>query len=95
MLLKDNSSSVGLRNQSLLVQLQAEAMDATALAYSSSLLLIYAVLLYPLLISLSPSPKGDIPLAEHTKKAVITAFFVSLLPLSIFLGTTTDTVISS
>nr|WNH38591.1 NADH dehydrogenase subunit 5 [Phycis chesteri] len=70
-------------------------MDATALAYSSSLLLIYAVLLYPLLISLNPSPKGDIPLAELTKKAVMTAFFVSLLPLSMFLGTTTDTVISS
>nr|WNH24314.1 NADH dehydrogenase subunit 5 [Urophycis chuss] len=70
-------------------------MDATTIAYSSSLLLIYAVLLYPLLISLNPSPKNDIPLADHTKKAVMTAFFLSLLPLSIFLGTTTDTVVSS
>uniref|UniRef100_UPI0030FEE324 NADH dehydrogenase subunit 5 n=1 Tax=Urophycis brasiliensis TaxID=1154667 RepID=UPI0030FEE324 len=70
-------------------------MDATTIAYSSSLLLIYAVLLYPLLISLNPSPKDHIPLADHTKKAVMTAFFLSLLPLSIFLGTTMDTVVSS
>nr|WNH37202.1 NADH dehydrogenase subunit 5 [Urophycis regia] len=70
-------------------------MDVTTIAYSSSLLLIYAVLLYPLLMSLNPSPKSDFPLADHAKKAVMMAFFLSLLPLSIFLGTTTETVISS
>lgn len=83
--LKDNSSSVGLRNQKLLVQIQAETMNSATLIISSSLLLVLAILVYPLLTTLNPQPQKPDWASTHVKTAVSTSFFVSLLPLMIFL----------
>nr|WJJ44426.1 NADH dehydrogenase subunit 5 [Rhinichthys cataractae]WJJ44439.1 NADH dehydrogenase subunit 5 [Rhinichthys cataractae] len=60
-------------------------MTPTALAMSSSLLLILTILVLPLLMTLSPSPRKPDWAATHVKTAVSTAFFISLLPLVIFL----------
>nr|UXB59573.1 NADH dehydrogenase subunit 5 [Richardsonius balteatus hydrophlox] len=60
-------------------------MTPTALVMSSSLLLVLTVLVFPLLTTLSPYPKESEWAATHVKTAVSTAFFISLLPLMIFL----------
>nr|UXB56609.1 NADH dehydrogenase subunit 5 [Rhinichthys cataractae] len=60
-------------------------MTPTALAMSSSLLLILTTLVLPLLTTLSPNPRKPEWAATHVKTAVSTAFFISLLPLVIFL----------
>nr|UXB57493.1 NADH dehydrogenase subunit 5 [Richardsonius egregius] len=60
-------------------------MTPTALVMSSSLLLVLTVLVFPLLTTLSPYPKKSEWAATHVKTAVSTAFFISLLPLMIFL----------
>lgn len=92
MLSKDNSSSVGLRNQKLLVQIQVEAK--MTLIVHTSLLVIFFILIYPLFTTLSPDrTKYDIP--TLTKTAVSSAFFVSLLPLIVFLNLKTEGVITN
>lgn len=95
MLLKDNSSSVGLRNQKLLVQLQVETMYPTTLIYTSSLLLIFLVLIYPLLVTLTAIPLKPNWATNHAKTAVKIAFLVSLAPLFLFLSSGIETVTSS
>nr|AUW54704.1 NADH dehydrogenase subunit 5 [Rhinichthys atratulus] len=60
-------------------------MTPTALAMSSSFLLLLTVLIFPLLMTLSPNPQKLGWAATHVKTAVSTAFFISLLPLMIFL----------
>nr|UXB56713.1 NADH dehydrogenase subunit 5 [Richardsonius balteatus] len=60
-------------------------MTPTALVMSSSLLLVLTVLVFPLLTTLSPYPKESEWAATHVKTAVSTAFFISLLPLMVFL----------
>nr|WNH20734.1 NADH dehydrogenase subunit 5 [Priolepis farcimen] len=51
----------------------------------TSFLTIFGVLFYPLLLSLSPSPKNKNWVATHIKSAVKLAFFISLLPLLVYL----------
>nr|YP_010250566.1 NADH dehydrogenase subunit 5 [Belligobio pengxianensis]QTV76222.1 NADH dehydrogenase subunit 5 [Belligobio pengxianensis] len=60
-------------------------MNSTTLIMSSSLILILTILMLPLLTTLGPKPKNPEWANVHVKTAVSTAFFVSLLPLMIFL----------
>nr|AGH88775.1 NADH dehydrogenase subunit 5 [Carassius auratus auratus] len=60
----------------------------------SSLLLIFFILVYPLLTTLSPNQQGS-NMAGMTKVAVSSAFFISLLPLMIFLNLKTEGVITN
>nr|ANS53942.1 NADH dehydrogenase subunit 5 [Luciobarbus rifensis] len=60
----------------------------------SSLLLIFFILVYPLLMSLNPNQQ-EFNMAETTKTAVSSAFFVSLLPLMIFLNLKTEGIITN
>nr|YP_010352281.1 NADH dehydrogenase subunit 5 [Neolissochilus hendersoni]YP_010373757.1 NADH dehydrogenase subunit 5 [Neolissochilus soroides]UOL50388.1 NADH dehydrogenase subunit 5 [Neolissochilus hendersoni]UPI55245.1 NADH dehydrogenase subunit 5 [Neolissochilus soroides] len=60
----------------------------------SSLLLIFFILMYPLLTTLNPNQQES-KLAEMTKTAVSSAFFISLLPLMIFLDLKTEGIITN
>nr|ATI25141.1 NADH dehydrogenase subunit 5 [Pseudogastromyzon fangi]QKY75795.1 NADH dehydrogenase subunit 5 [Pseudogastromyzon fangi] len=70
-------------------------MHPTSLILSSSLLLVIATLIYPVLTSLSPAPQGPKWATSHVKTAVSSAFFISLLPLMIFLDQGTETIITN
>nr|AKM98892.1 NADH dehydrogenase subunit 5 [Squaliobarbus curriculus] len=60
-------------------------MNSTALIMSSSLILVLTILMFPLLTTLNPKPQKPEWASTHVKTAVSTAFFISLLPLMIFL----------
>nr|YP_010501374.1 NADH dehydrogenase subunit 5 [Gila coerulea]UXB56583.1 NADH dehydrogenase subunit 5 [Gila coerulea]UXB56934.1 NADH dehydrogenase subunit 5 [Gila coerulea]UXB56947.1 NADH dehydrogenase subunit 5 [Gila coerulea] len=60
-------------------------MNLVALIMSSSLILVLTVLMFPLLMTLNPKPQKPQWAGTHVKTAVSTAFFISLLPLMIFL----------
>nr|YP_004123502.1 NADH dehydrogenase subunit 5 [Gobiobotia macrocephala]ACN29561.1 NADH dehydrogenase subunit 5 [Gobiobotia macrocephala] len=60
-------------------------MNSTTLIMSSSLILVITIIIIPLLMTLSPEPKSPDWANKSVKTAVSTAFFVSLLPLMIFL----------
>nr|YP_009144943.1 NADH dehydrogenase subunit 5 [Gnathopogon taeniellus]AKJ83392.1 NADH dehydrogenase subunit 5 [Gnathopogon taeniellus] len=60
-------------------------MNSTTLIMSSSLVLVITILIYPLLTTLTPKPQNPEWASTHVKNAVSTAFFISLLPLMIFL----------
>nr|YP_003345070.1 NADH dehydrogenase subunit 5 [Coloconger cadenati]BAI53441.1 NADH dehydrogenase subunit 5 [Coloconger cadenati] len=60
-------------------------MYSTTLMFNSSLFIILALLIYPIITALSPTPLKKDWAATHVKTAVQMAFFVSLLPLFIFL----------
>nr|BBH37003.1 NADH dehydrogenase subunit 5 [Parioglossus raoi] len=70
-------------------------MHPTPLMMTTSLLIIFGLLFYPLLTTLSPKPTGDSWALSHVKTAVKLAFFVSLLPLFLFLSEGTETVITN
>nr|AIR93832.1 NADH dehydrogenase subunit 5 [Sarcocheilichthys nigripinnis] len=59
-------------------------MNST-LIMSSSLILVVTVLMLPLLTTLNPKPQNPNWANTHVKTAISTAFFISLLPLTIFL----------
>nr|YP_010693915.1 NADH dehydrogenase subunit 5 [Hongshuia microstomata]WCD66608.1 NADH dehydrogenase subunit 5 [Hongshuia microstomata] len=65
-----------------------------ALIMHSSLLLIFFILLYPLFTTLNPNQQES-KMAEMTKTAVSSAFFISLLPLMIFLNLKTEGIITN
>nr|YP_009232610.1 NADH dehydrogenase subunit 5 [Squalidus multimaculatus]AMA76433.1 NADH dehydrogenase subunit 5 [Squalidus multimaculatus] len=60
-------------------------MNSTTLIMSSSLILVLTILMLPLLTTLNPKPQDPEWANTQVKTAVSTAFFVSLLPLVIFL----------
>nr|YP_010335494.1 NADH dehydrogenase subunit 5 [Conger erebennus]AKH60655.1 NADH dehydrogenase subunit 5 [Conger japonicus]UNH92412.1 NADH dehydrogenase subunit 5 [Conger erebennus] len=60
-------------------------MHLTTLVLNSSLLMILAMLTYPILMSLSPTPLKKDWARTQVKTAVQMAFFTSLIPLCIFL----------
>nr|YP_009310966.1 NADH dehydrogenase subunit 5 [Catlocarpio siamensis]ADP24369.1 NADH dehydrogenase subunit 5 [Catlocarpio siamensis]BAV69531.1 NADH dehydrogenase subunit 5 [Catlocarpio siamensis] len=64
------------------------------LTMHSLLLLILFILMYPLLTTLNPNQKES-KLAETTKTAVGSAFFISLLPLMIFLDLKMEGIITN
>nr|WNH22385.1 NADH dehydrogenase subunit 5 [Enchelyopus cimbrius] len=70
-------------------------MHPTTLMYTSSLLLMFLVLLYPLLVTLVVLPLKSDWAATHVKTAVKTAFLISLAPLSLFLSSGMEAVTSS
>nr|QGT34222.1 NADH dehydrogenase subunit 5 [Cophecheilus bamen] len=65
-----------------------------ALIMHSSLLLIFFILLHPLFMTLNPNQQ-NFKMAEMTKTAVSSAFFISLLPLMIFLNLKTEGIITN
>nr|UDN38906.1 NADH dehydrogenase subunit 5 [Pseudogastromyzon cheni] len=70
-------------------------MHPTPLILSSSLMLVIVILIYPLLTSLNPNPQNPKWATSHVKTAVSSAFFVSLLPLMMFLDQGTETIITN
>lgn len=70
-------------------------MHASPFIFTSSILLIITLLIYPLLTSLSPKPLPQDWALTQVKTAVKLAFFVSLLPLSLFLATGIQTVVTT
>nr|WBR66289.1 NADH dehydrogenase subunit 5 [Biwia yodoensis] len=60
-------------------------MNPTTLILSSSLILVITILIVPLLTTLNPEPRKMDWANTHVKTAVSTAFFISLLPLMVFL----------
>nr|BBC54726.1 NADH dehydrogenase subunit-5 [Squalidus japonicus] len=70
-------------------------MNSTTLIMSSSLILVLATLMFPLLTTLSPKPQDPKWASTHVKTAVSTAFFISLLPLMIFLDQGMESVTTS
>nr|YP_010956741.1 NADH dehydrogenase subunit 5 [Ctenogobius saepepallens]WMY89847.1 NADH dehydrogenase subunit 5 [Ctenogobius saepepallens] len=70
-------------------------MHSTPLMMTSSLLIIFALLSYPLLTTFSPAPKSSDWAGSQVKTAVKLAFFVSLLPLFVFLTEGAETIITT
>nr|WNX94215.1 NADH dehydrogenase subunit 5 [Lepomis megalotis] len=70
-------------------------MHTTPLMMTSSLIIIFLLLLYPVLTSLSTQPQHASWALSHVKTAVKLAFFTSLLPLSLFLNEGAETIITS
>nr|AMD12176.1 NADH dehydrogenase subunit 5 [Triplophysa chondrostoma] len=70
-------------------------MHPTTLILSSSLILVITILIYPLLTTLSPSLKNSEWATTHVKTAVSTSFFVSLLPLILFLDQGAETIVTN
>nr|WNH18068.1 NADH dehydrogenase subunit 5 [Parupeneus insularis] len=67
----------------------------TTLVMSTSLLIIFSLLLYPVLTTLSPANPAPDWALTHVKTAVKWAFIVSLLPLFLFLGEGAETIITN
>nr|NP_818901.1 NADH dehydrogenase subunit 5 [Chalceus macrolepidotus]BAC67478.1 NADH dehydrogenase subunit 5 [Chalceus macrolepidotus] len=70
-------------------------MYTTSLILSSSLILMLSILLYPLLMTLNPRPQNPEWAVTHVKTAVSTAFFISLIPLMIFLDQGTESIVTN
>nr|QVD46300.1 NADH dehydrogenase subunit 5 [Taenioides sp. A-2018] len=70
-------------------------MHTTPLMMSTSLIVIFTLLFYPLLTTLGPNPKTPNWALQQVKTAVKLAFFVSLLPLFLFLSEGAETIITS
>nr|YP_009442082.1 NADH dehydrogenase subunit 5 [Pleuronichthys japonicus]ARK36807.1 NADH dehydrogenase subunit 5 [Pleuronichthys japonicus] len=70
-------------------------MQPTSLMISSSLVTIFMLLSYPLLTALLPTPRGSDWSTSHVKTAVKMAFFVSLLPLALFLNEGAETIVTN
>nr|YP_004222160.1 NADH dehydrogenase subunit 5 [Petrocephalus soudanensis]BAJ54256.1 NADH dehydrogenase subunit 5 [Petrocephalus soudanensis] len=67
-------------------------MHPTVLIFNSSLLIIFALLAYPVLTTLSPNPLNKNWASAHVTAAVKWAFLTSLIPLSIFLDQGMETI---
>nr|BAK42222.1 NADH dehydrogenase subunit 5 [Apareiodon affinis] len=70
-------------------------MYTTSLILSSSLILTLSLLLYPLFLTLNPTPQKQDWAVTHAKTAVSSAFFTSLLPLMIFLDQGTESIVTN
>ena len=62
---------------------------------ASTLVLIFVLLVYPVLTTLLPSPRGPDWALKSVKTAVKWAFFVSLLPLFVFLNEGAEAIVTS
>nr|YP_003345174.1 NADH dehydrogenase subunit 5 [Muraenesox bagio]BAI53299.1 NADH dehydrogenase subunit 5 [Muraenesox bagio] len=67
-------------------------MYITVLIFNSSLLIIFMILIYPILLSLNPTPLKQDWAATHVKTAIQISFLISLLPLFIFLDQGVETI---
>nr|BBB04401.1 NADH dehydrogenase subunit 5 [Photonectes margarita] len=70
-------------------------MHLTSLPYTSSLLLVLTLLMIPLATTLTPTSHQKTWSLTHVKTAVKTAFFVSLIPLFLFLNEGAETVVTN
>nr|YP_010956611.1 NADH dehydrogenase subunit 5 [Upeneus parvus]WMY89704.1 NADH dehydrogenase subunit 5 [Upeneus parvus] len=70
-------------------------MLSTSLVMSTSLIIVFILLIFPVLTTLSPNPSAPDWALTHTKTAVKYAFFVSLLPLCLFLNEGAETIITN
>nr|YP_913754.1 NADH dehydrogenase subunit 5 [Vaillantella maassi]BAF41828.1 NADH dehydrogenase subunit 5 [Vaillantella maassi] len=61
----------------------------------SSTMLVLIILVYPLMTTMSPNPPNQKWAISHVKTAVSSAFFISLIPLMIFLDQGTETIITN
>nr|YP_001054812.1 NADH dehydrogenase subunit 5 [Ditrema temminckii]BAF46841.1 ND5 [Ditrema temminckii] len=70
-------------------------MPHTSAMMASSLIAIFLFLTYPILTSLSPTPLQNDWATTKVKTAVKLAFFVSLLPLTLFLNEGAETIVTN
>nr|NP_740085.1 NADH dehydrogenase subunit 5 [Emmelichthys struhsakeri]BAC23706.1 NADH dehydrogenase subunit 5 [Emmelichthys struhsakeri] len=70
-------------------------MHPTSLMMTSSLIIIFTLLAYPVLTTLNPRPREADWALSQVKTAVKLAFFVSLLPLFLFLNEGAETIITN
>nr|BBH37444.1 NADH dehydrogenase subunit 5 [Periophthalmus modestus] len=70
-------------------------MHPTPLMLTTSLIIIFTLLFYPLITTLSPTPKAPNWAVLQVKTAVKLAFFVSLLPLFLFISEGAEAVITN
>uniref|UniRef100_UPI0030FED4D7 NADH dehydrogenase subunit 5 n=1 Tax=Isopisthus parvipinnis TaxID=1154653 RepID=UPI0030FED4D7 len=70
-------------------------MHATSLMMTSSLIIIFSLLAYPVFTTLTPRPQAPDWALTHVKTAVKLAFFTSLLPLFLFLNEGAETIITN
>uniref|UniRef100_UPI0030FE3336 NADH dehydrogenase subunit 5 n=1 Tax=Haemulon parra TaxID=531327 RepID=UPI0030FE3336 len=70
-------------------------MHPTSLMMSSSLIIIFTLLISPVLTTLSPRPQSPDWALSQVKTAVKLAFFVSLLPLCLFLNEGAETIVTN
>ncbi|YP_003434319.1 NADH dehydrogenase subunit 5 (mitochondrion) [Cheilinus undulatus] len=70
-------------------------MHPTSIMMTTSSILIFAILTYPVLTTLDPKPQQPYWALVKVKTAVKLAFFISLLPLSLFLSEGTEMVITN
>nr|YP_010133070.1 NADH dehydrogenase subunit 5 [Ophichthys cuchia]QWE36562.1 NADH dehydrogenase subunit 5 [Ophichthys cuchia] len=70
-------------------------MPTTPILMTSSLLIIFTLLIYPIITTLHYKPLKMNWATNQTKTAIKLAFFTSLLPLSMFLNEGTESIITS
>nr|WPM98626.1 NADH dehydrogenase subunit 5 [Sebastes brevispinis] len=70
-------------------------MHSSSLIMSSSLIIIFLLLAYPIFTTLEPRPQNPDWAVSHVKTAVALAFFVSLIPLFLFLNEGAEAIITS
>nr|YP_009236459.1 NADH dehydrogenase subunit 5 [Uraspis secunda]AMH85757.1 NADH dehydrogenase subunit 5 [Uraspis secunda]WNH19459.1 NADH dehydrogenase subunit 5 [Uraspis helvola] len=70
-------------------------MHPTSLMMTSSLIIIFTLLAYPILTTFNPHPQHPNWALSQVKMAVKLAFFVSLLPLFIYLNQGLETIITN
>nr|WNH18965.1 NADH dehydrogenase subunit 5 [Haemulon carbonarium] len=70
-------------------------MHPTSLMMTSSLIIIFTLLISPVLTTLSPRPQAPDWALTQVKTAVKLAFFVSLLPLCLFLNEGAETIVTN
>nr|WNH18809.1 NADH dehydrogenase subunit 5 [Peprilus burti] len=70
-------------------------MHPTSLMMTTSLIIIFSLLILPVLTTLSPRPQASDWALTQVKTAVKLAFFVSLLPLFLFMNEGAETIITN
>nr|YP_009533168.1 NADH dehydrogenase subunit 5 [Sebastes rubrivinctus]AYH51234.1 NADH dehydrogenase subunit 5 [Sebastes rubrivinctus]AYH51247.1 NADH dehydrogenase subunit 5 [Sebastes rubrivinctus] len=70
-------------------------MHSSSLIMSSSLVIIFLLLAYPIITTLKPRPRNPDWAVSHVKTAIALAFFVSLIPLFLFLNEGAEAIITS
>nr|WNH18913.1 NADH dehydrogenase subunit 5 [Orthopristis chrysoptera] len=70
-------------------------MHPTSLMMTSSLIIIFTLLISPVLTTLNPTPRPSDWALTQVKTAVKLAFFVSLLPLCLFLNEGAETIVTN
>nr|YP_002922044.1 NADH dehydrogenase subunit 5 [Lutjanus sebae]ACN97670.1 NADH dehydrogenase subunit 5 [Lutjanus sebae] len=70
-------------------------MHPTSLAMTTSLIIIFALLTYPVLTTLTPHHQEHNWALSQVKTAVKLAFFISLLPLALYLNEGAETIITN